>query len=91
MRAKLRIAPLLGLTPPPLIRFDKHELACEGLVNRFRSEPSPCPLPPSVFIDHKCARCVRAVTKTTGANPESVREQTLRRLSIGRASTAIAD
>lgn len=33
-----------------------------------------------MFIDHKCARCMRALTKMAGVNPESPREQVMRRL-----------
>lgn len=33
-----------------------------------------------MFVNHKCERCVKAVIKITGVNPESDREQTVRRL-----------
>lgn len=33
-----------------------------------------------MFIELKCAKCVRALTKVTGVNPETGREQAIRRI-----------
>lgn len=53
--------------------------------NDIRRTQSACGLTPShgwgvdMFIEIKCARCVRAVERRDGVNPETEREQLLRR------------
>lgn len=55
----------------------------------IRRNASACGIRPAhgwgmdMFIDRKCARCVKALTKINGENPESGREQALRRIGRG--------